>query len=108
MPLSSSIVGIASEPAATEIDARWTMAYAAALGDSLPHYMDTLRPAQLVAHPIFPVCFEWPTLTLRIFADSERGQAPIAGVFFEVLNGDGKLAIRDGFVGLRAPESSNR
>jgi acyl dehydratase len=48
------------------------------------------------------------TLTLRILADIERGQAPSAGVFFEVLNGDGKLAIRDGFVGLRAPESSNR
>lgn len=301
MPLSSSIVGTASEPAATEIDARWTLAYAAALGDSLSAYMDTLRPAQLVAHPIFPVCFEWPlivamrrlfktnlltdeeamrgvhathdliihrpirppetlstrlkiagverrkpgayqltrldtidasgtpvctssygsifrgvsvegpdrpadismpptapadnsanarieikisvpagmahvytecarifnpihtdaaiaraaglpaiilhgtatlalavsrivearadsdptrvsrvacrfgamvtmpsTLTLRIFAEIEHGHAPSAGVFFEVLNGDGKLAIRDGFVGLRAPESSNR
>jgi acyl dehydratase len=62
MPLSSSIVGTASEPAASEIDARWTMAYAASLGDSLPAYIDTLRPAQFVAHPIFPVCFEWPMI----------------------------------------------
>ena len=62
MPLSSSIVGTASEPAASEIDARWTMAYAAALGDSLPAYFDTLRPAEFVAHPIFPVCFEWPLI----------------------------------------------
>jgi acyl dehydratase len=62
MPLSSSIVGTASEPAASEIDARWTMAYAAGLGDSLPAYMDTLRPAEFVAHPIFPVCFEWPMI----------------------------------------------
>ena len=62
MPLSSSIVGTVSEPTASEIDARWTMAYAAALGDSLPAYVDTLRPAQFVAHPIFPVCFEWPMI----------------------------------------------
>jgi acyl dehydratase len=41
-----------------DIDARWTMAYAAALGDALPCYMDTTRG--VIAHPIFPVCFEWP------------------------------------------------
>lgn len=35
MPLASSIVDAASEPVMSEIDARWTMAYAAALGDSL-------------------------------------------------------------------------
>src|SRR5258708_33856313 len=62
MPLASSIVNTASEPAASEIDARWTMAYAAALGDSLPAYMDTLRPADFIAHPMFPVCFEWPLI----------------------------------------------
>jgi acyl dehydratase len=62
MPLASSIVNTASEPAASEIDARWTMAYAAALGDSLSAYMDTLRPAEFVAHPMFPVCFEWPLI----------------------------------------------
>jgi acyl dehydratase len=72
MPLSSSIVGTASEPVATEIDARWTMAYAAALGDSLPAYMDTLRPPQFVAHPMFPVCFEWPLIVAmrRLFKTS--------------------------------------
>jgi acyl dehydratase len=42
----------------SEIDARWTMAYAAALGDSMPCYMDTNRG--VLAHPMFPVCFEWP------------------------------------------------
>jgi acyl dehydratase len=62
MPLDSSIVNAASEPAESEIDARWAMAYAAALGDSLPAYMDTLRPAEFVAHPMFPVCFEWPLI----------------------------------------------
>lgn len=48
-------------------------------------------------------------LTLRIFADAKRDAAASTGVFFEVLNSEGKLAIRDGFVGLRAaPENSNR
>jgi acyl dehydratase len=42
----------------SEIDSRWTMAYAAALGDSIPLYMDTTRG--VIAHPMFPVCFEWP------------------------------------------------
>ncbi|HSU91829.1 MAG TPA: MaoC/PaaZ C-terminal domain-containing protein [Sporolactobacillaceae bacterium] len=62
MPLASSIVNAASEPVSSEIDARWTMAYAAALGDSLSAYMDTLRPSEFVAHPMFPVCFEWPLI----------------------------------------------
>ncbi len=34
------------------------MAYAAALGDALACYMDTNRG--VLAHPLFPVCFEWP------------------------------------------------
>jgi acyl dehydratase len=60
MPLLSAIVGTASESITSDIDARWTMAYAAALGDTVPCYMDTLAPDRLVAHPLFPVCFEWP------------------------------------------------
>ena len=58
MPIESSIVGSAGAPLVSEIDSRWTMAYAAALGDALPCYMDTLRG--VIAHPMFPVCFEWP------------------------------------------------
>ena len=42
----------------SEIDSRWTMAYAAALGDAMPCYMDTNHG--VLAHPMFPVCFEWP------------------------------------------------
>jgi acyl dehydratase len=59
MPLDSSLVGTKVGPLATEIDVRWTMAYAAGIGDSLPAYMDT-RCAGVIAHPLFPVCFEWP------------------------------------------------
>jgi acyl dehydratase len=60
MPLSSAIVGSASESVPSEIDARWTMAYAAALGNTEACYMDTRAPHRVIAHPLFPVCFEWP------------------------------------------------
>ncbi len=62
MPIESSIVGSSGEPLVHEIDARWTMAYAAGLGDAMPCYLDTLRPRGVVAHPLFPVCFEWPVM----------------------------------------------
>ena len=57
MPLSSNLVGTWSVPFASTVDARWTMAYAAALGDAMPCYIDTYRG--VLAHPLFPVCFEW-------------------------------------------------
>ena len=63
MPLSSAIAGTSSETVTAEIDSRWTMAYSAALGDSLPCYMDTTRAGGVLAHPLFPVCFEWPVIT---------------------------------------------
>ena len=61
MPLPSSLVGASSENAVCEIDPRWSMAYAAAIGDLIPSYMDTRAPG-LVTHPLFPVCFEWPVI----------------------------------------------
>jgi acyl dehydratase len=62
MPLSSTTVGTTGEPLVHDIDERWIMAYAAGLGDLLPCYLDTLRPAGIIAHPLFPVCFEWPVI----------------------------------------------
>src|SRR5262245_19095403 len=62
MPLSSTTVGTLADPVVHEIDARWLMAYAAGLGDTLPCYLDTRRPEGIVAHPLFPVCCEWPAL----------------------------------------------
>jgi acyl dehydratase len=59
MPFDSSLVGTKIGPIAAEVDARWTMAYAAGIGDNLPCYMDTTRTEGIVAHPMFPVCFEW-------------------------------------------------
>ena len=62
MPVSTAIVGEALDPATHEIDARWTMAYAAALGDTASHYFDTTRTDGIVAHPMFVVCPEWPVI----------------------------------------------
>jgi acyl dehydratase len=47
-------------PTAITADARWLMAYAAALGESDPRYYDTTTPDGPLVHPLFPVCYEWP------------------------------------------------
>ena len=44
------------------MDARWTMAYAASLGDTQDCYFDTRRADGVVAHPMFAVCPEWPVI----------------------------------------------
>ena len=36
------------------------MAYAAALGETHARYYDTAAPEGVLAHPVFPVCYEWP------------------------------------------------
>jgi acyl dehydratase len=64
MALDASLVGTRTEPHLSEVDERWTMAYAAGIGDMLDCYMDTRRPEGIIAHPLFPVCFEWPTALL--------------------------------------------
>lgn len=60
MRLPSAIVGTTAGPCEQDIDARWLMAYAAALGETASEYFDTTRPEGIVAHPLFPVCYEWP------------------------------------------------
>jgi acyl dehydratase len=62
MPLSSRTVGASLAPVVHDIDARWTMAYAAGLGDTLECYLDTRRRYGVVGHPLFPVCIEWPAV----------------------------------------------
>lgn len=58
MKLSSAIVGEQAGPLEASIDARWLMAYSAGLGETDPRYYDTERG--VMAHPLFPVCYEWP------------------------------------------------
>jgi len=60
MPISTQTVGQKTDPIQHQVDARWIMAYAAGLGDLNPRMMDTANHAPVVAHPIFPVCVEWP------------------------------------------------
>ncbi len=62
MPLSTRIVGQTTRTFEHPVDARWTMAYAAGLGDSSACYMDTQARPDVIAHPVFPVCVEWPVI----------------------------------------------
>jgi acyl dehydratase len=72
MRIPDGLVGTSVGPLVQEIDARWRMAYAAALGDVHAEYLDTTRPEGVIGHPIFPVCYEWPlAVELRASAISE-------------------------------------
>lgn len=61
MPLRTASIGQATEALRHQVDARWLMAYAAGIGDLNPRYLDTLD-GTVVAHPVFPVCLEWPVI----------------------------------------------
>src|SRR5512143_2069427 len=76
MPLDASLAGTAAEPLISEVDERWTMAYAAGLGDHLDCYIDTRRPGGVIAHPLFPVCVEWPAA--GVLRAAHRGKMPAA------------------------------
>ena len=79
MHIPASIVGTKAGPREQEIDARWLMAYAAALGEDGPEYFDTTRPAGILAHPLFPVCYEWP-LALDLRAKALSDEIAVRGV----------------------------
>jgi acyl dehydratase len=73
LALSRDIVGVTVGPIAHDVDARWLMAYAAGLGETDARYYDTLAPGGPAAHPLFPVCYEWPAmLALRDRATQEE------------------------------------
>ncbi len=57
MPIDSALVGSSTSVHRHDVDARWTMAFSAALGDTGPHYLDTT--AEVVAHPLFTIAPEW-------------------------------------------------
>ncbi len=79
MRLPASVVGTTVGPREQEIDARWLMAYAAALGESAPEYFDTTRAGGILAHPLFPVCYEWP-LALDLRAKALTDDVAVRGV----------------------------
>jgi acyl dehydratase len=73
LALSRDIVGATASPIAHDIDARWLMAYAAGLGETDPRYYDTRADRGPSAHPLFPVCYEWPAmLGVRAVATSDE------------------------------------
>ena len=77
--IPASVVGTTVGPREHEIDARWLMAYAAALGEEAPEYFDTTRADGVRAHPLFPVCYEWP-LALDLRATALPDEVAIHGV----------------------------
>jgi acyl dehydratase len=79
MRLPASAVGITVGPREHVVDARWLMAYAAALGESAPEYFDTTRLGGVLAHPLFPVCYEWP-LALDVRAKALPDDVAVRGV----------------------------
>ena len=64
--LPAGLLGAEAGPIAQVVDARWLMAYAAGLGETDARLYDTSRAAGPLAHPLFPVCYEWePLVALR-------------------------------------------
>ena len=64
--IPAKLVGLEVGAVSQTIDARWLMAYAAALGEDDPRYYDTTTPGGPLAHPLFAVCYEWAAaLTVR-------------------------------------------
>lgn len=70
------MVGLRVEGMHHKIDARWTMAYAASLGDHRGEYLDTTRSEGVVAHPVFAVCPEWPVIVASRDLSLARGVTP--------------------------------
>ena len=93
MKLSSAIVGEQAGPLEHEVDARWLMAYSAGLGETDPRYYDTERG--VIAHPLFPVCYEWPV------AQPLRALPPLKPLFPQLLHAQHDLRIH------RAPRAGD-
>jgi len=79
MHIPASVVGATVGPHEQAVDARWLMAYAAALGEGAPEYFDTKRPEGILAHPLFSVCYEWP-LALDLRAKTLADEIAVRGV----------------------------
>lgn len=73
MPVPAALVDLTVDPIVHDVDERWTMAYAAALGDTSACYFDTARPGGVVAHPLFPVCPEWAAIVESRSASEHAG-----------------------------------
>jgi len=77
--IPGSIAGTEVGALSTSLDARWLMAYAAALGLDDPRYFDTLAKNGPIIHPLFSVCYEWPAV-LALRAKAVRESWALLGV----------------------------
>jgi len=83
MNLNSDFVGIRLKEHACSISSRWTMNYAAAIGDHNPLYFNDERPGGVIAPPVFPVAVTWPVIE-RIADYIETESFPREVVFTQV------------------------
>jgi len=77
--IPASVAGTEVGALSTSLDARWMMAYSAALGVEDPRYYDTLAKDGPIAHPLFSVCYEWPAV-LALRAKAVRESWALLGV----------------------------
>jgi len=66
---AAALVGYVTDWHEQQLDSRWSMAYAAGLGDMRPGYFDNTDGRPLATHPLFPVCLEWPALVASLAAN---------------------------------------
>lgn len=76
MPVPAALIGMEVDPVHHEVDERWTMAFAAAVGDRAEHYFDTARAGGVVAHPLFAVCPEWEVIVNSRSLSEHLGMTP--------------------------------
>lgn len=77
--IPGTVAGTEVGALSTSLDARWMMAYSAALGVDDPRYYDTLAADGPVAHPLFSVCYEWPAV-LALRSKAVRESWAVLGV----------------------------
>jgi acyl dehydratase len=62
MKLTSDFVGTRLREHSCTVSSRWTMNYAAAIGDANPLYFNDEHPGGIIAPPLFPVAVTWPVV----------------------------------------------
>ncbi len=75
MAVTAALLDMNVDPVVHDVDERWTMAYAAGLGDRSDHYFDTTGANGVVAHPLFAVCPEWEAIVRSRALSEEFGMA---------------------------------
>ncbi len=76
MAIPTDMAGTTAGPMVHDVDERWVMAYAASIDDLSPRYLDTTGDTGLVAHPVFPVCVEWPVIVAARTGYDRFGVSP--------------------------------